>query len=123
MKGGATVAVVAVGVLALGAGIYAFTRTSPDDVFKLEAGKRYRFTVTATPKLDDAGVAAARTMLAANGMTNLEVLQADEATIVTWDAPTQTVARQLTRGQSVLSIGGVTYAIDNVQEIPAGSAG
>lgn len=120
MKGGGTIAILAVGVLALGAGLYALTRpASPDDVFRIEAGKRYRFTVTATPKLDDAGVEAARVMLGAQGMTNLEVLQNDTQTIVTWDAPTQEVSRSLTRGQGVLSLGGVTYAIDNVEEIPA----
>lgn len=109
-------------VLLGGVMLVAGAKTSPI-VFELVPGKRYRFTVSATPKLGNDDFDGLRRGLELGGMTNIELEQGDESTLATYDAPAQVTAQTFHEGQQIMAMAGETLAIVNVQELPAHALG
>lgn len=102
--------------------LVAGAKTGPS-VFQLEAGKRYRFTVRATPKLTDDAFLGFKSALELGGMQNVELEQGDNATLATYDAPAQVTSQTLQEGQQLMAMGGETLTIANVQELPPHALG
>jgi len=97
--------------------LIAGAKTSPE-VFELKAGKRYRFTVRVTPKLDTAGFDGLRHGLELGGMQGIEMEQGDDATLATYDAPPQVTSQTFHEGQQIMAMAGETLSVANVQELP-----
>lgn len=96
--------------------------TAKPEVFELVAGKRYRFTVRITPKLDDDAFDRFRGVLELGGMTGVELEQGEDGTLATYDAPQQVTSQTLHAGQSLMSMNGETLSVVNVQELPPANA-
>jgi hypothetical protein len=98
--------------------LVAGAKTSPQ-VFELAAGKRYRFTVRVTPKLDSQGFDGLRRGLELGGMQGIEMEQGDDATLATYDAPPQVTSQTFHEGQQIMAMAGETLSVANVQELPS----
>jgi hypothetical protein len=96
--------------------LVAGAKTQPS-VFTLTAGKRYRFTVKVSPKLDDAGFAGFKRALELGGMQGVELSQGDDATLATYEAPPQVTSQTFHEGQQIMAMAGETLTLVNVQEL------
>jgi len=98
--------------------LVAGAKASSPEVFELEAGKRYRFTVRVTPKVDDAALDRFKGVLELGGMQGVELEQGTDGTLATYDAPVQVSSQTFHAGQQIMAMGGETLSLVNVQELP-----
>lgn len=84
----------------------------------LQAGKRYRYTVSVSPKLDDSLLNTLASALSSVGLQNIELFQNQKTTGAKFDGVTEQTTHDAHPGDLVTSAGSVSLYFVSAKEIP-----